>query len=103
MAFSSKAEEIVSEATGVERNLPGPTQQTIAGSGPGGTRAPDLLVRGRRGSVRLKGTIIEVKRHLQARGASGRLPSRAQGTDSRRSRLCEAIAGSGKPSGRIQS
>ena len=59
--FAREAEEMVSEATGIPRNTPGPKQQTIRGSGPGGMRLPDLVVRGPRGSVRLRGTVVEVK------------------------------------------
>jgi hypothetical protein len=60
-AFSSEAEYVISELTGVPLNPPGPNQQTIPGSGPGEYRAPDLKFRGRSGSVRVRGTIIEVK------------------------------------------
>ena len=59
--FANEAEEIVSEEAGVPRNLPGPRQQTIPGSGPGGFRILDFPHRGREGSIRLRGTVIEVK------------------------------------------
>lgn len=59
--FAAEAEEIVAEATGVPRNPQGPGQQSIPGSGPGGVRIPDLKVRGPDGSLRLRGTVVEVK------------------------------------------
>ena len=59
--FAREAEESVSRSTGVPLNPQGPGQQTIPGSGPGGVRVPDLKVRGQEGSVRLRGTIVEVK------------------------------------------
>ncbi len=61
MAFSEKAEAIVSESTGVARNTRGPGQQTIPGTGRGGVRVPDLRLRGAGGSFRLRGSIVEVK------------------------------------------
>jgi RHS repeat-associated protein len=60
-AFARKAEVIVSKHTEVPRNLQGQGQQTIPGSGPGGERVPDLRVRGAQGSVRLRGSVVEVK------------------------------------------
>jgi hypothetical protein len=58
MVFADEAEEIVSSHTGVLLNRSG---QTIPGSGPGGVRIPDLEVRGPNGSVRLRGSVIEIK------------------------------------------
>lgn len=49
---------LVSEHTGVPLNRSG---QRIPGSGPGGFREPDLQVRGRTGSLRLRGSVVEVK------------------------------------------
>jgi hypothetical protein len=54
------AEEIVSKYTGVPRNV-GPNRQRIPGTGKGGYRIPDLIVRGPQGSIRVRGTIVEVK------------------------------------------
>jgi hypothetical protein len=59
--FAREAEELVSELAGIPRNAPGPNQQSIPGSGPGEIRYPDLLVRGRDGSLRIRGSIVEVK------------------------------------------
>jgi hypothetical protein len=59
--FVEEAEEIVSEEIGVRRNLPGPQQQRIPGSGRGGFRILDFPHRGQEGSVRLRGTVVEVK------------------------------------------
>jgi len=83
-AYADQAEELVSEHTGVPRNPQGPGQQTIPGSGSGGTRVPDLKVRGPEGSVRLRGTVIEVK---ASRGTSfGDLSDRS------RKQLLDAVA-----------
>jgi hypothetical protein len=58
--FAREAEEIVSDVTGLPRNE-GPRRQKIPGSGKKGFRIPDFPVRGPQGSVRQRGTIIEVK------------------------------------------
>jgi len=60
-AFGKAGVEIVSKFTGVPPNPQGPDQQTIPGSGRKGIRIPDLKVRGRDGSVRVRGTVVEVK------------------------------------------
>jgi hypothetical protein len=59
--LSKSAEQIISELTGLPLNKPGPHQQRIPGSGPGGYRIPDFPVRGPHGSVRKFGAVIEVK------------------------------------------
>ena len=66
------------KATGVPLNPQGPGQQTIPGSGPGGNRVPDLKVRGREGSVRLRGTIVEVKASNLTPGNFGDLSGRSR-------------------------
>jgi len=58
MPFANNAEDLVSGHTGVSLNR---TRQTIPGSGPGGVRIPDFPVRGPQGSVRLRGSVMEVK------------------------------------------
>jgi hypothetical protein len=60
-AFSEQAVDRVAAATGASPNRSGPRQQTIPGSGRGGFRLLDFLHRGPDGSIRLRGTIIEVK------------------------------------------
>ncbi|MEX1027029.1 MAG: RHS repeat-associated core domain-containing protein, partial [Candidatus Paceibacterota bacterium] len=75
-AFADEAEQIVSDATGIPRNPQGAGQQTIPGTGRGGVRIPDLKVRGAQGSVRLRGSVVEVK---ASRGTTfGDLSSRSR-------------------------
>ena len=61
LGFADNAEQRVSADTGVPLNPQGAGRQTIPGSGPGGFRIPDLLFRGPQGSVRLRGSVVEVK------------------------------------------
>jgi RHS repeat-associated protein len=56
--FADSAEELVSKHTGVPLNEAG---QTIPGSGKGGVRVPDFPVRGPKGSIRHRGSVMEVK------------------------------------------
>jgi len=65
--FFTEAEELVSRYTNVPRNLPGPRQQTIPGSGPRGVRVLDLIHKGEAGSIRVRGTLIEVKASTSAK------------------------------------
>ena len=58
--FAKSSEELVSETTGIPLNRQGRGQQTIPAS-TGGKRVPDLKFRGLEGSIRRRGTIIEVK------------------------------------------
>jgi hypothetical protein len=73
-ALGTEAEIIVSEAVEIARNV-GAGRDTIPGSGPGGIRIPDLRLTGPKGSLRLRGSIIEVK--ASAQGAAGRLSGRS--------------------------
>ncbi|HEX5084340.1 MAG TPA: RHS repeat-associated core domain-containing protein, partial [Blastocatellia bacterium] len=76
--FARTAEEAVSRHTGVPLNPQGAGEQTIKGSGPGGKRVPDLKVRGQQGSVRLRGSIVEVKASGIEGGKFGDLSSRSR-------------------------
>ncbi|MEE8584718.1 MAG: RHS repeat-associated core domain-containing protein [Acidobacteriota bacterium] len=53
-------EEAASEITGIPINR-GPGRGVVPGSGPGGFRVPDLKAFGELGSIKLRGSIIEVK------------------------------------------
>ncbi len=77
-AFSRSAEEAVSEATGTPRNVSPHGPGRIPGSGPGGARYPETLrFRGRDGSIRTRGTVIEIK--ASAAGQTfGDLPARGR-------------------------
>jgi RHS repeat-associated protein len=81
-AFAREAEELVSAHTNVSRNPQGAGQQTIPGSGPGGFRVPDLKVRGYQGSVRLRGTVVEIKASRATSFGELSTRSREQLTDS---------------------
>ena len=61
MPFAEASEEIVAEEIGVPRNEKGPGQQTIPGSGKRGYRILDFPHRGPQGSIRIRGTVVEVK------------------------------------------
>jgi hypothetical protein len=86
MPLARSAEEVVSQHTGIPRNPQGRGQQTIPASGPERFHVPDVLPKGPTGSVRLRGTVIEVK--------ASNVPGKAFGEMSARDRreIRDAVA-----------
>ena len=74
--FANSIEEIVSEELGIPLNERGPHEQRLPGRGPGGYRVPDFKFKGFEGSLRLRGTIVEVK--FSSDGKFGSLSKRSR-------------------------
>ncbi|NJK52741.1 MAG: hypothetical protein HC936_07785 [Leptolyngbyaceae cyanobacterium SU_3_3] len=75
-ALSNEAEQIVSDFTGIPRNI-GPNTQKVPGIGVD-FREPDLQFRGQQGSVRSRGTIVEVKAANEEGLPFGKLSGRSR-------------------------
>jgi hypothetical protein len=70
-AFSRAAEDLVSAHIRIPRNTLGKAGDTIPGSGPGGVRYPEFPVNGPDGTLRQRGSIVEVKASHSGDPSSG--------------------------------
>lgn len=67
---------MVSEHTGIPRNPQGRGQQTIPATGPEEYHVPDLLAKGPNGSLKARGSVIEVKASNTPGQAFGEMSAR---------------------------